>query len=131
MKEDVADDPAEPVLVVEDHDDREDVVESILRHAGYKVATAVHGRDALDQLEAGLRPCLILLDLSMPVMDGVTFARALHGVEDSNVAATPIVLLTAQFDVAVVMKTIGALDIIRKPVAFDRLLETVNRLCRR
>ena len=119
-----------PVLVVEDHDDSRELVESILRHAGYAVATAVHGRDALDQIERGLRPCLILLDVTMPVMDGPAFAEKLHASNDKELATTPIVLLTASFDTASAMTKTRALDVIRKPIALNAVTDRVQRHCR-
>ena len=68
--------PTAPVLVVEDTDDGREVMGALLEMEGYRVAYAVDGRDALDQLDGGLSPCLILLDVSMPRMDGIEFRRA-------------------------------------------------------
>src|SRR5436190_20649462 len=57
------------ILVVDDDDDVRDVLRDVLEDEGYKVCTAANGRDALDRLKA-LVPCLIVLDLMMPIMDG-------------------------------------------------------------
>ena len=67
------------LLVVEDDPDHRAIVRDILEEEGYRVDTAVHGQDALDQLTsmAGALPDLILLDMLMPVMDGWAFMAAL------------------------------------------------------
>ena len=62
------------------------------------VCTAPHRLAALACVERE-HPCLILLDMMMPVMDGAAFAQRLHAHPDAEIAATPIVLLTAVDDV--------------------------------
>lgn len=121
--------PTQPVLVVEDHADVRDLLETLLAVDGYNVRTAAHGRQALESIERE-RPCVILLDVMMPVMDGVTFARALRGAADPAVAQTPIVLVTAVSDADTIREQTGALDVIPKPIDMDRVVETVGRLCR-
>ena len=114
------------MLVVEDHDDTRRMVEMFLQTEGFQVYTAAHGLEAHDCL-AEKRPCLILLDLSMPVMDGITFGRKLRRHPDTELATTPIVLLTALTDVGVAMEATGAVGLIRKPVDFERVVQTVNQ----
>jgi len=63
------------ILVVEDDADVRDVLTQCLHAEGYTVDQAANGQEALDHLYAGLLPCLILLDLKMPVMDGPEFRR--------------------------------------------------------
>ena len=60
-----------PVIIVEDDDDIRDTFREVLESEGYHVLTAANGRVALDLLE-GMRdvPCLVLLDLMMPIMNG-------------------------------------------------------------
>ena len=122
--------PSQPVLVVEDHDDVRDMLETLLAVDGYQVRTAAHGRQALESIERE-PPCVILLDVMMPVMDGVAFARALRGAADPAVAQTPIVLVTAVSDADKVRQQTGALDVIPKPIDMDKVVQTVGRLCRR
>src|SRR5690348_5406718 len=62
-----------PILVVEDDDDVRDAMVQVLEAEGYDAIPASDGEDALGRLEAGLAPCLILLDLMMPRMDGWQF----------------------------------------------------------
>jgi CheY-like chemotaxis protein len=120
--------PCRPVLVVEDHDDTREMVEHFLRQDGYVVCGASNGAEALQRVAADA-PCLILLDLSMPVMDGATFARRLQQFPDPQLAATPIVLLTALPNARQVQREIGALAVIEKPVSFDRVAAMVARHC--
>src|SRR3954453_12963911 len=122
--------PSPPVLVVEDHEDVRDMLETLLAVDGYQVRTAAHGRQALESVERE-PPCVILLDVMMPVMDGVAFAPALRGAADPAVAQTPIVLVTAVSDADTVRQQTGALDVIPKPIDMDKVVETVGRLCRR
>jgi CheY-like chemotaxis protein len=120
--------PAKPVLVVEDHDDTREMVELCLRLDGYAVSTASDGADALARVGQE-PPCLILLDVTMPVMDGIAFARALRGSPDPQLAATPIILLTAVSDVRDALTQTGALAAIVKPISVDRMMEQVARYC--
>jgi CheY-like chemotaxis protein len=120
--------PSRPVLVVEDHADTREMVEHFLRLDGYLVCGAANGAEALERLAAGA-PCLILLDVSMPVMDGPTFARHLHQHPDPEIASTPIVLLTAIPNPAELQRQVGALAVIQKPVSFETVAAIVARHC--
>jgi CheY-like chemotaxis protein len=120
--------PCRPVLVVEDHDDTREMVELFLRQDGYVVTTAANGAEALERVQRDA-PCLILLDVTMPVMDGPTFARRLHQSTDAQLASTPIVLLTAVPNAAQLQREVGALAVIEKPVSFDNVAAMVARHC--
>jgi CheY-like chemotaxis protein len=84
---------AEVVLVVDDDRDIRETLREVLTDAGYEVVAAENGRAALEQLRAGCRPALILLDLMMPVMDGLAF-RA-EQLADAALETIPVVLITA------------------------------------
>jgi CheY-like chemotaxis protein len=120
--------PVRPVLVVEDHDDTREMVELILRLDGYTVCSAKDGAEALEVMGREM-PCLILLDVTMPVMDGITFARKLRESCDAAMAATPILLLTALSSVDDAMAQTGAVSVIGKPIAIDRVIAEVERYC--
>jgi CheY-like chemotaxis protein len=120
--------PVKPVLVVEDHDDTREMVELILRLDGYTVCTARDGAEALELTEREM-PCLILLDVTMPVMDGITFARKMRKSRDAHLAATPIVLLTALSSIDDAMAQTGAVSVVEKPIDIDRVLAEVERYC--
>jgi CheY-like chemotaxis protein len=66
------------VLIVEDDEDIRTTTADILLEEGYSVRLAANGKEALGWLRAGLRPCVILLDLMMPVMSGYEFLKTLR-----------------------------------------------------
>jgi CheY-like chemotaxis protein len=117
-----------PVLIVEDHRDTREMVATLLEAHGYVVVTAENGRRGLEQL-VGNRPCLVLLDLMMPVMSGWEFRRAQLSLSDSHLAEVPVLLLTAAAQPDQAARQLHALDVIPKPIDFDQLLDSVKRHC--
>jgi CheY-like chemotaxis protein len=87
------DTPRAPVLIVEDNPDTRDVLESVLAIRGYDVVTARDGMDALAYLHNGGFPAAIILDLAMPVMDGITFSQMLR--QEPRWAHIPVIVYTA------------------------------------
>jgi CheY-like chemotaxis protein len=65
--------PVPLILLVEDEPEVREVITAVLETEGYRVRSASNGLEALDILRGGLRPCMIVLDLMMPVMDGWQF----------------------------------------------------------
>jgi CheY-like chemotaxis protein len=112
---------AAQILIVEDDDDLRSVVSELLRDLGYKVATAMNGRDALDYLRANRPPGLIVLDLMMPVMDGVEFCR--RRLRDPALRAIPIFLFTARGQT---IANVSAVKVLRKPLVVDEFIEAVR-----
>ena len=110
------------VMVVEDDFDIREVVRDLLDAEGYEVLVAGNGREALDLLEHGGQPCVILLDLMMPVMNGWQFLEALRG--RPTLAQVPVVVVTASPSAVA-----GADATIRKPFDLDDLVTTVGRYC--
>ena len=84
--------PEETVLVIDDDADTRQRLRSFLEKDGWGVVEAENGRDGLDRVEAG-RPGVVLLDLTMPVMDGFTFLQRLRDRPDC--VDIPVVVLTA------------------------------------
>jgi CheY-like chemotaxis protein len=113
------------VMVVEDDPDIRACVREILEDEGYSVCTAAHGAEALAMLATGGRPCLMLVDLLMPVMDGVELIERLR--HDRDLGDIPIVALSAAATVEVPEGT----PLLRKPVGYDAILEVVEARCRR
>jgi CheY-like chemotaxis protein len=112
------------ILVVDDDDDiRESIVE-ILQDRGFATAEARNGEDALLQLRGGLRPDAILLDLMMPVMDGRAFRDAQRA--DPALAAIPVVVLSAQNDVATTAADMKPSAFLKKPSSLKEILATVD-----
>ena len=104
------------------------MVELFLRFGGFAVCSAPDGVAALECVGQN-RPCLILLDVNMPRMDGVTFARELRRHADPQLAGTPIVLLTAVMDARPALEATGAVDVISKPASFEQIVQSVERHC--
>ena len=75
------------------------------------------------------KPCLILLDVNMPRMDGITFGRTLRRHPDPEIAGTPVVLLTAVADTKAAREAVQAVEVITKPVSFERIVTAVERHC--
>jgi CheY-like chemotaxis protein len=86
------------VLVVEDNDVVRPILAEIVELCGYEAAEAANGREALDYLHHHEPPCLILLDLAMPVMDGQAFMAEQR--KDPRLASVPVVALTGMDDPA-------------------------------
>jgi len=110
------------VLLVEDDPGVRNGLAHVLRGAGYEVQCAEHGQAGLEILNQGFSPCVIVLDVAMPVMDGVTFAAELKA---TPLAGVPIIVMSA-----VSTRIEGAAAHIRKPFDVLGLLEEVERLCR-
>jgi two-component system response regulator MprA len=116
------------LLVVDDDRDVRDSLRRALGYSGYAVATAVNGADALTAV-AHAPVDLIILDVLMPMLDGLDTCRALRGRGD----ATPVLVLTARdaIDDRVAGLEAGADDYLVKPFALRELLARVNALLRR
>ena len=115
------------VLVIEDDPDMRELERTALSCGGHHVVLAPNGREGLEALERG-RPCLILLDLMMPVMDGLTFLteRRRRGVG----ADVPVICVSAAgeelFGQAL---RLGAKECIQKPADLEELCERVTQYC--
>ena len=113
-------------------DDDPNVVEGlveVLESEGYEVQSAANGKAALDQLRGGLRPCVILLDLMMPVMDGWDFRHAQMG--DDDLKTIPVAILSAAgFSANTVRAQFGGVEYVTKPFEVTSFVATVRRLCR-
>jgi CheY-like chemotaxis protein len=120
--------PHATILVVDDNDDVLEVVGALLESEGYGVATASNGAEALDQLGAGLKPALVVLDLTMPVMDGWEFRD--RQLRDPELRDIPTIIYSAisRHDALAGMHVAGAFE---KGVDFDPMLRLIADICRR
>lgn len=115
------------VAIVEDDDAIRESITDALEIEGYAVTAFRNGKEALEGLQNQTSPCLILLDLMMPVMDGWQFMEARKHLADTY-AAIPVFIVSAVADQQKVKST-GATGYIRKPVDLDVLLLIVQKYC--
>ncbi len=121
-------DQRRPVLVVDDDAASREGLITILRVEGYPVTGAADGEEALEVARA-VNPCLILLDLMMPVIDGFQFRAA--QLQNPELANTPVVLISALDDEAQIARRIGPMNELPKPIDVDALLAVVALYCER
>jgi CheY-like chemotaxis protein len=112
------------VLVVEDDLAIRESLEQILEFEGYCPILAENGERAFEILKTGERPCVILLDLMMPVMSGWEFLEVQK--ESAKLSEIPVVIVSAAGEKA---RLTTANDFLRKPIDVDRLLELVSHYC--
>jgi len=115
------------ILVVEDHEDTRYILAGMVRMLGYEVVTAEDGHEALTAL-GERRPDLVLLDLMMPRMDGWQFRRAQRALSDQELAAIPVVLLTAVHQPEREARQLNAAAWLIKPVDLNELSATIQRV---
>lgn len=118
---------SEVILIIEDDLKLARLISTFLLKYGYRIERADNGRDGLALVEK-LRPALIILDLMMPVMDGLSVCRKLQNRPDGK-----ILVLTASADDMdhVAALEIGADDFVKKPIHPRVLLARVRSLLRR
>ncbi|HLD68593.1 MAG TPA: response regulator [Pseudomonas sp.] len=112
------------LLVVEDNEMNADMLMRRLNRKGFQTAWAVNGLQALEMVEQ-LKPALILMDLSLPEMDGYQAARIIKGGPQGQ---TPIIALTAHALLEDQQKALdaGCDDYETKPINFPQLLTKIN-----
>lgn len=113
------------VLVIDDdHDIREALVD-ILEDAGFSVATARHGAEALQLLKSAVRPSLILLDLNMPVMNGHEFRAAQQAIP--ALARIPTIVMSAADRLQEQAASMDVSEVLAKPVKLADLMALALR----
>ena len=123
--------PTTLVLAVDDEPGMLKVTEVALASAGYSVVAFDDARDAMDDLREGLRPDVIVSDISMPAMDGFAFYEAVRGIPELR--AVPFLFLTAHGDRDTMRRGmgLGADDYLTKPFARAELVDAVEVRLRR
>jgi CheY-like chemotaxis protein len=110
---------AAPLILVADDDlNVQSVLRRFLEEKGYRVETAGNGNEALEALEK-LRPCLILLDIAMPLMNGLDTLKRIR--ESGNDVAVMMITGNKDLEIARECMKLGACDYIVKPLDFDYL----------
>lgn len=112
------------VLAVDDDPSILELMTDILSGEGYRVLPAPNGAEALRLLEAD-RPCVVLLDMRMPTLDGWSFASALR----ERGLSLPVVVVTAAENARAWAQEIGADAYLAKPFHLADLLRIVERFC--
>ncbi len=112
------------ILIVEDDPEIREVLKMSIELEGYKVVTAANGQEGIEALRSVARPCLILLDLMMPVMNGWEFAEAIEA--DMILAQIPVVVVTAYPDKA---ESIKSKSILKKPVDMNAMFHIIKEYC--
>src|SRR5919201_1068711 len=113
------------VAIIEDDTEFRNMLRELLEEEQYRVVAVANGAEALEALREQTVPDVILLDVSMPVMDGFDFLRFRN--EDPQLAQVPVVLVTNAKPHE--RPTIGVNDVVRKPIDIDEILFAIKRYC--
>jgi len=113
------------VLVVDDDQDIRDALCELLRDEGYEAIAVANGEEALTYLKAGNLPCVILLDLMMPVMDGWEFRR--QQTSDPELSKIPVIVITAAGGMRA--HSIAVEKVLAKPLHLEQVLDVLHEYC--
>jgi len=119
---------AKTVLVVDDSVTMVMSLKTTLSLNGFQAETAANGKEALEKLQAGFRPDLILTDINMPVMGGMELIRSVRAIP--RLKFIPILTLTTESDAAKRSqgKLVGATGWIVKPVSGNDLVAVIRKV---
>ena len=112
------------VLIVEDDQDVALTITDVIEESGYRAICAANGREALLVLEDEV-PALMLIDLFMPVMNGVELLKVIK--KSPKLAAIPRVIMTAANDQMIGVRE--DVTVLYKPIDFDALIRLLQRYC--
>jgi len=117
------------VMIVEDDADVRDALAEVLEDGDYKPLLAENGAVALQELKkaSAKPPCVILLDVMMPIMDGREFRTVQQG--DPALSSIPVIVLSAHAEASAAAAQMAAEGFLAKPVDLGTLLDTVERFC--
>jgi len=115
------------VLVVEDFEDNRFMMRRLLEMSGYRVVEAVNGRQAVESAAAE-NPDIILMDLSLPMLDGLAATRKIR--EQGGASRVPIIAVSAHdsADFHAEALAAGCNEYVTKPIDFDQLVKLLERL---
>jgi two-component system chemotaxis response regulator CheY len=116
------------ILILDDSPTMVMSLSRILKSAGYQVETAANGREGMTKLAAGLKPNVILTDLNMPQMDGISFIKEARRVGATRF--TPIIVLTTESGAGKrdEARAAGASGWLTKPTEPNELLSTLKQV---
>jgi CheY-like chemotaxis protein len=119
------------ILIIEDDVNIQEAIKEALEINGYpQIYTADNGLEGLELLKKIEKPCAILLDVMMPVMNGWEFLKTVKQDHEFNAVATiPIVIVSAARDAEKLAYENGAEGFVKKPVDLESLYASVGRYC--
>ncbi len=119
--------PHPTVLVVEDFEDNRFMMRRLLEMSGYRVVEAVNGKQAVEKAQSE-RPDIILMDLSLPMLDGLAATRQIRA--HDGLGKVPIVAVSAHdsADFHAEALAAGCNEYVTKPIDFDQLVQLLSRL---
>ena len=118
------------ILVVDDNRSVREALVTLLEGRGFGARGVANGREALETLRGGFDACLILLDMTMPIMDGRKFRAAQQ--QDPALADIPVVVMAALSDPEEAATQLGAIAGLAKPIAdVEPLVQLVSARCPR
>lgn len=116
------------IFIVEDDLDIRETFHALLIEEGYEVESFADGQQAIDRLRHCPEPCLVLLDMLMPVMSGEEFMNHFHTLP-ATILPIPVFLVSATSG-GQTAERIGCSGFVKKPVDLDALLSIVKRFCK-
>lgn len=118
------------VLVVEDFEDNRFMMRRLLEMSGYHVIEAVNGKQAVEMAQSE-HPDIILMDLSLPMLDGLSATRRIR--EQNGLGRVPIVAVSAHdsADFHAEALAAGCNEYVTKPIDFDQLVQLLDRLLKK
>lgn len=116
------------ILVVDDSETLRNQIKMALEGGGFKVIEGVDGQDGLDKIEKNLDICLILCDVNMPRMDGLTMCQKLS--ENPKHKKIPILMLTTEAspEMKTKAKAAGVIAWITKPFVESKLVDVIKKV---
>ena len=116
-----------PLLIVEDDPDIRAELAAVLQEEGFRVDTAGGGAEALEYMRSAPLPCLLLLDLNMPGMNGRELRREL--LADPRLREIPVVVLSAADELREEAASLGAVGYAGKPIDLTALAALIEKYC--
>ena len=122
--------PGHTVLLVEDERDLREITREVIEGSGFHVVEAANGKEAQDYLRSAKLPCVIFLDLMMPVMNGWDLLAWISA-QGEPLASVPVVVVSAanRDRIDVTTKALKTAAVILKPFKEEDLLGALNRFC--
>jgi CheY-like chemotaxis protein len=118
-------DTERPILIVDDQDDVREALEVLVRTEGFAARTACNGLEALREMRREPVPCVVLLDLHMPVMNGFGFRAEQE--RHPDLMAIPVVLYSSRHDIKAAANQLGIEAFLRAPFEIAEILILVSR----